>query len=260
MDFRGHAARIRGVDLDPRVVDNPMLDEGPVADAGGIPDPDATFDLVFADNVLEHRPDPLTVFREIARVLKPGGVFPFKTPNKTHYMPTIARLTPHRFHQFVNRIRGRAEADTFPTRYRANTYSAVQRLAAASGFRRGERLSEAAATRQFLTDLGVPAAALLFEDRSRSTRENARYSAELIQTHGFARVLLVTSAPHMPRALATFHAAGIDAVPAPTDFEVLPEPPHLLRWLPDAQALADSTRALKEYLGLWVYRWRGWAV
>ena len=48
-------------------------------------------------------------------------------------MPTIARLTPHRFHQFVNRIRGRAEADTFPTRYRANTYSAVQRLAAASG-------------------------------------------------------------------------------------------------------------------------------
>lgn len=49
-------------------------------------------------------------------------------------MPTIARLTPHRFHQFVNRIRGRAEADTFPTRYRANTAAAVRRLAAASGF------------------------------------------------------------------------------------------------------------------------------
>jgi len=49
-------------------------------------------------------------------------------------MPTLARLTPHRFHQFVNRLRGRAEADAFPTRYRANTYSTVQRLAAASGF------------------------------------------------------------------------------------------------------------------------------
>ncbi len=47
-------------------------------------------------------------------------------------MPTIARLTPHRFHQFVNRIRGRAEADTFPTCYRANTATAVRRLAAAS--------------------------------------------------------------------------------------------------------------------------------
>ena len=39
----------------------------------------------------------------------------------------------HRFHQFVNRIRGRAEADTFPTRYQANTVHDVQRLAAASG-------------------------------------------------------------------------------------------------------------------------------
>lgn len=123
----------------------------------------------------------------------------------------------------------------------------------------GERLSEADAMRRFLTDLGVPAATLLSEDRSRSTRENALYSAELLQVHGFQRVLLVTSALHMPRALATFRAAGVDALPAPTDFEVLPEPFHPLRWLPDAQALADSTRALKESLGLWVYRWRGWA-
>jgi len=56
-------------------------------------------------------------FRDIARVLKPGGVFLFKTPNKTHSMPTLARLTPHRFHPFVNRLRGRVEADAFPTRY-----------------------------------------------------------------------------------------------------------------------------------------------
>ncbi len=105
----------------------------------------------------------------------------------------------------------------------------------------GERLSEADALRRFLTDLGVPAATLLSEDRSRSTRENARYSAELLQAHGFRRVLLVTSALHMPRALATFRAAGVDAIPAPTDFEVLPEPFHPLRWLPDAQAHADST-------------------
>ncbi|NCC28430.1 MAG: YdcF family protein, partial [Gammaproteobacteria bacterium] len=47
--------------------------------------------------------------------------------------------------------------------------------------------------------------------------------------------------------------------PAPTDFEVMPEPAHLMRWLPDAEALSDSTRALKEYVGWWVYRWRGWA-
>ncbi len=58
----------------------------------------------------------------------------FKTPNKWHYVPTIARFTPHRFHELVNRIRGRAEADTFPTLYRANTAADVRRLAADSGF------------------------------------------------------------------------------------------------------------------------------
>lgn len=134
MDFRGHAAKICGVDLDPRVVDNPMLDEGRVADAGGIPYGDALFDLVFSDNVLEHLDAPLQAFGEVRRVLKPSGVFLFKTPNKWHYMPTIARLTPYRFHQFVNRLRGRAEIDTFPTRYRANTKAEVERLAQASGF------------------------------------------------------------------------------------------------------------------------------
>lgn len=124
----------------------------------------------------------------------------------------------------------------------------------------GKGPPESEAMRQFLNDLGVPDAALQFEHRSRSTRENALYSAELIRSQGVARVLLVTSALHMPRALASFRAVGIEVIPAPCDFEVKPAPAHALRWLPDAGALAASTRALKEYLGWWVYWWRGWAV
>ena len=134
MDFRGCAARICGVDLDPRVASNPMLDEGVVSDGSRIPYGDDTFDVVFSDNVVEHLSDPLAVFREVFRVLRPGGVFLFKTPNKNHYMPLIARMTPHRFHQYVNRLRGRAEVDTFPTRYRANTAGAARRLAEQAGF------------------------------------------------------------------------------------------------------------------------------
>ena len=123
----------------------------------------------------------------------------------------------------------------------------------------GKRMSEAEAMWQLLADLGVPSDAVLFESRSRSTRENALYTAKLVQERGLDQVLLVTSALHMPRALATFRAAGIDAIPAATDFEVMPEPNHVLRWLPDAAALAKSSRAFKQYIGLWVYRWRGWA-
>lgn len=134
MNFRGHACRICGVDLDPRVTENPYLDEGLVADGATIPYPDCTFDVVFSDNVLEHLAEPRVVFEEVARVLKPGGLFMFKTPNRRHYMPFISRLTPHWFHRYVNRKRGRASEDTFPTHYRANSRADVALLAAATGY------------------------------------------------------------------------------------------------------------------------------
>ena len=124
----------------------------------------------------------------------------------------------------------------------------------------GDVATEAEAMQEFLSDLGVPSDAVLLEDRSRSTYENAVFTAEFLRDWGFGEVLLVTSALHMPRALPTFRAAGVNAIPAPTDFEVRPVPNQPLRWLPDSDALRDSTRAIKEYLGLWVYRWRGWAV
>jgi len=133
MNFKGLAAQVCGVDLDSRVVDNPFLDEGRVSDAGEIPYPDASFDVVISDNVMEHLDYPEEVFREIFRVLRPGGKLLFKTPNRTHYMPLIARMTPHRFHQWVNRRRGRHEIDTFPTRYRCNSPSQIRRHAANVG-------------------------------------------------------------------------------------------------------------------------------
>lgn len=134
MNIRGQVARICGVDPDDRVIRNEYLDEAKVGYGESIPYDNGVFDLVFTDNVLEHLENPVEVFREVARVLKPGGHFLFKTPNAYHYMPLIARLTPHRFHQYVNRLRGRKEVDTFPTRYRANSRRSVRRLASATGF------------------------------------------------------------------------------------------------------------------------------
>jgi ubiquinone/menaquinone biosynthesis C-methylase UbiE len=136
MNFKGIAGWIAGVDPEKAVFENPYIDDGQVLDLEKmhIPYPDASFDLVFADNVMEHVVDPPTTLAEIRRVLKPGGHPLAKTPNKWHYMPIIARLTPTGFHRFYNRLRGREVIDTFPTQYRSNTPGDVRRIAEASGF------------------------------------------------------------------------------------------------------------------------------
>lgn len=133
MNFKGRAGRICGLDPDQRVVENPNLDEGRVGYGEQIPWADETFDLVIADNVLEHLERPIDVFKEVRRVLKPGGSFLFKTPNRRHYVATLSRITPMAFHRYFNKLRGRDEADTFPTCYLVNTPQDVDRVARAAG-------------------------------------------------------------------------------------------------------------------------------
>lgn len=135
MNFRGIAKFVAGIDPEAAVFENPFLDDAKVLELPEaiIPYPDGMFDIVFADNVMEHVQDPLQTFREVRRVLKPGGVFLAKTPNKWHYMPLIARCTPTWFHKAVNRRRGREVHDTFPTCYRCNSAGDVRRLAAMTG-------------------------------------------------------------------------------------------------------------------------------
>ena len=133
MNFRGECQRVCGVDLDHRVLDNPFLDHGQISNARKLPYSDASFDVVIADNVMEHLDHPEEVFSEIARVLRPGGKLLFKTPNRRHYMPLIARLTPHRFHQWINRKRGRNASDTFPTHYLCNSSAQIKKIADQTG-------------------------------------------------------------------------------------------------------------------------------
>lgn len=117
---------------------------------------------------------------------------------------------------------------------------------------------EADAMLRFLTDLGVPQDKVRMERHSRNTYENARETRRLLIGSGLNRILLVTSAYHMRRAQAVFHAAGIQTIPAATDHEVDNRKSTLLDFLPNAGALENSTIAWKEYLGFQVYRWRGW--
>jgi uncharacterized SAM-binding protein YcdF (DUF218 family) len=100
----------------------------------------------------------------------------------------------------------------------------------------------------------------VLETESRNTRENAINAARIVGERGWRTGLIVTSAVHMPRAVATFRRAGLDFLPAVTDIRAVPPFYHSpLDLLPDAEALAASTLAIKEWLGLIVYRYRSWA-
>jgi SAM-dependent methyltransferase len=136
MNFRGRCRLVAGVDPDPVVLTNPQLDEAQLQEPPHypIPYPDERFDLVFCNSVIEHVTEPAFFFAEAYRVLRPGGILIAKTPNRRHYVATIARATPHGFHDFYNRLRGRKSQDTFPTLYACNTPKEIESAATAAGF------------------------------------------------------------------------------------------------------------------------------
>ncbi|MBK1634195.1 YdcF family protein [Rhodovulum adriaticum] len=79
--------------------------------------------------------------------------------------------------------------------------------------------SEAAISAAILRDLGLDPARLILEQRARNTAENARLGLARVRPAPGARWILVTSAGHMPRALAEFRAAGWPApIPYPVDY------------------------------------------
>jgi len=109
-----------------------------------------------------------------------------------------------------------------------------------------------------LAEFSVPTDKMLLENQSRNTRENGVNAVKIMQENGIKKILLVTSAYHMRRAKGVFEKLGIDVVPAATDYQVSEPDPSILDWMPDVEALGLTTLGIKEYLGWWVYRLRGW--
>ena len=108
-------------------------------------------------------------------------------------------------------------------------------------------------------EFGVPQAAIAFAGESRNTYENALEIKELRAAAPFDTALLVTSALHMPRALATFQKAGLPVVASSTDVRVIHKAERtIFDWLPDSEYLDLTTKALKEWIGFWAYGVRGY--
>lgn len=92
------------------------------------------------------------------------------------------------------------------------------------------------------------------EDRSLNTAENAAYSAALLAPAGITRIVLVTHAIHMIRAVGAFEDQGFTVVPAPIWRRSVPI--TFTAFLPSASALTRSVNAAHEYLGRVWYRLR----
>jgi len=135
-DLQGKVARYMGVDPDPSVLSNPFLDERYQASAESLPFENESFDLVFHSYVAEHFESPLDCNREIARVLKKGGLLVFQTPGRYYYPCVAASLTPHWFHGFYVRHfgSGRTEDEVFPTFYRLNDRKTIDQQLRSCGF------------------------------------------------------------------------------------------------------------------------------
>jgi uncharacterized SAM-binding protein YcdF (DUF218 family) len=127
---------------------------------------------------------------------------------------------------------------------------------------------EAISARELAVELGLPASRILINPGSRTTAEEARDIGALARQRGWTRILLVTSAFHMPRSLATFRQrSGLMVIPVACDYQLpsraaygRPTAGSVVKGLlPDAEALHLSSVALKEHLGLVVYRLKGWS-
>lgn len=101
---------------------------------------------------------------------------------------------------------------------------------------------------QFAQRFGVPKIDLVFESRSRDTKDQAKFVADIVAQDA---LVLVTEASHMPRSMALFHKQGLTPVAAPVGHRVRPSSQY--QWwgmFPKASSLHLAERAFYEYLGL----------
>jgi SAM-dependent methyltransferase len=105
-----------------------------IGDLSSLPFEDRSFDVIVSRSVVEHLENPLAVFRELRRVLRPGGRLIFTTPNKFYYGSIVAALVPYSWKDFyMRKMFGDQGYDHFPVFYRANTKRRLRKIAAQSG-------------------------------------------------------------------------------------------------------------------------------
>jgi uncharacterized SAM-binding protein YcdF (DUF218 family) len=120
-----------------------------------------------------------------------------------------------------------------------------------------EKDAEAGFAVRQLEDLGVARERITAEEQSRNTIENAVFSRLIANPQPGERWLLLTSAFHMPRAVAVFRAVGFPVEPYPVDWRTT-GPADLFRPYPSvSEGLRRTDVAVREWVGLLLYRFTG---
>ncbi len=110
---------------------------------------------------------------------------------------------------------------------------------------------------ELLVELGVAEVDVIVEDQSRNTSENARESVRLLRKRGLTRPALVTEAVHLPRSVRSFHAQGMQVVPAGCNYRTEQFRGDLMWLLPNAGAASLVRVALHEWIGIVWYSLSG---
>lgn len=129
--LKGKVAKVIGLDVDPVVLTNPVVDEAHVIGKDGrLPLDDLSVDVIVSDWVFEHIDDPKLFASEVDRVLRPGGWVCARTPSKWSPISVAARMVPNKMHaKVLESVQpGRKAEDVFPTRYRMNTLSDLRSI------------------------------------------------------------------------------------------------------------------------------------
>lgn len=112
--------------------------------------------------------------------------------------------------------------------------------------------TEAEVVARYMSDLGIPADKVIAETESRDTMENALLTKRIMDTRGFKKPILVTSAVHMKRSILSFKKAGVEVVPYPANFRTWEG--MVYTWQGYLPRPTDISAALHEYLGLAFYQ------
>lgn len=188
-------------------------------------------------------------------------LFPYRPPASVPEAQAIVVLggstanNRHNWFTPYERERAVARVDTAARLYDAKR---APLIVVSGAFLEGEQ-SEAQVMARALADQGVPDSAIIIESESLTTRQNAVFTGRELRERNIHTLLVVTSALHMPRAMAAFRKQGFDAIAAPSPPQiVVPDDPDFSFWLPNWRALQASRSIIKEYVGMLVYWVRGW--